>query len=150
MKPIQVSGNPYFREGIVRATNKALAKRMSRSLSELESEGQFEALKGNKYHAERTWSELCQRTFASKAEARRGEELALLQKAGEIEALVYQPKFVLSEKPRVTYYADFQYQEKSGKEVVEDVKGKDTSTSRVKRAWVKQLLGIAVVLVKSE
>jgi len=30
-----------------------------------------------------TWSELCQRWFASKAEARRGEELLLLQRTGQ-------------------------------------------------------------------
>src|SRR3990167_1403871 len=49
----------------------------------------------NKYHAVRTWSELCQRTFDSKAEARRGGELALLLKTRRIEDLRYQISFQL-------------------------------------------------------
>ena len=100
----------------------------------------------NKYGAQRTWSELCQRTFSSKAEARRGEELELLQRAGEIIRLVYQPKWVLCKKPKITYTADFSYHEK-GKVIVEDVKGVLTRETRVKLAWVKEKYGVEVRLV---
>ncbi len=101
----------------------------------------------NKFGAKKTYSELCQRTFASKAEARRGEELALLQKVGGIYNLEYQPKFVLCVKPKITYTADFRYIE-NGKVVVEDVKGMLQRETRVKLAWLAEKNGIEVSLIK--
>ena len=105
-----------------------------------------------KYGAQRTWSELCQRTFASKAEARRGEELELLQRAGKIGRLAYQPKWVLCEKPKITYTADFEYYERVNGllmfRVVEDVKGVLTRETRVKLAWLKEKYGVEVRLVQ--
>lgn len=103
---------------------------------------------GNKYGARRTWSELCQREFASKREAQRGEELALLERAGEIHTLQYQPKYILCEKPRITYAADFFYVDiKNARTVVEDVKGVLTRETRVKLAWLKEQQGVGVELV---
>jgi len=101
----------------------------------------------NKYHARRTWSELCRRWFASRAEAERGEELVIRQKAGEIRELVFQPRYKLSDTPPVTYVADFAYWE-GHLLVVEDVKGVDTPVSRVKRAWAKDKLGVVVRIIK--
>ena len=101
----------------------------------------------NKYNAKRTYSALCDRTFSSKAECRRGEELHLLQMAGEISGLEYQVKFVLCEKPKITYSADFRYTE-NGEEVVEDSKGFLTRDTRTKIAWVKEKFGISVLLSK--
>ena len=63
----------------------------------------------NKYGAVSCYSQLCQRGFDSKAELARGEELHLRQMAGEISGLEYQPQFVLNEKPRCVYTADFRY-----------------------------------------
>ena len=100
----------------------------------------------NKYHARRTYSELCQREFASRREAVRGEELFLFQKAGEISNLEYQPRFTLSKAPRITYTADFRYTE-SGVAIVEDVKGMMTRDTRTKLAWLKEKTGIEVKLV---
>lgn len=95
----------------------------------------------NKYGARRTWSELCQRTFSSKAEARRGEDLCLLQRAGEISDLQYQVKFVLCKSPKVTITVDFSYKE-NGETVLEDQKGwGETREFRVKRIWLKTLTG---------
>lgn len=103
---------------------------------------------GNKYGAVRTYSELCGRFFASKAEARRGEELALLERAGEISNLEYQPVFKLFDRPKITYTADFRYTE-NGREVVEDVKGMGvTRETRVKLAWLKQTQNIEVKLIR--
>lgn len=122
----------------------------------------------NKYGAKRTYSELCGRTFASKAECRRGEELALLEKAGEISDLKYQPKFVLCERPRITITLDFAYidynelaigqkfgesnrmggTEPLGVDVYEDVKGVLTRDFRTKLAWLKEKYGIDVRLIK--
>ena len=111
---------------------------------------------GNKFHAVRTYSEICKREFASKSEARRGEELALLERAGGISKLEYQPKFVLYNKPRITYTADFRYTIKTdwynnlSETVVEDVKGVLARETRVKLAWLQEKTGITVRLVTKE
>ena len=106
----------------------------------------------NKYHAVRCWSNLCQRGFDSKAECRRGEELHLLQMAGEITDLQYQIKFVLSEKPRITITIDFSYIElgtnRISIETYEDTKGVLTRDFRTKMAWLKEQRGIDVLLSK--
>ena len=98
-----------------------------------------------KYHAKRSYSQLCQRWFDSKLERTRGEQLCLLEKAGEIERLVYQQRFVLSEKPKVAIVIDFSYWE-DGKVILEDAKGMMTPEARGKLAWLKQKYGIDVVL----
>ena len=102
----------------------------------------------NKYHAVRTYSELCGRTFDSNAEARRGEELALLQKAGQISSLEYQIKRVLSIKPRVTITMDFVYIGFDGVRVYEDVKGVMTRDFRTKLAWMEQRYNIHVNIIR--
>lgn len=104
---------------------------------------------GNKYHAQRTWSENCQRWFASAAEAHRGLELKLLEMAGEIYFLEYQKRFVLSESPKVTITIDFSYIDNmSDKRVYEDYKGVLTRDFRTKLAWLKQRYGIEVKLIR--
>jgi hypothetical protein len=113
---------------------------------------------GNKYGSIRTWSELCQRTFDSKAEAKRGEELALLELAGVIRGLAYQCPFRLCEHPKITVTVDFVYRvsgdtdEENGRYyfVHEDVKGVLTRDFRTKLAWLKEKYGIDVKLVRRE
>jgi len=101
-----------------------------------------------KYRAQRTYSELCGRFFDSKAETRRGEELALLEKAMEISGLQYQIPFQLCLKPNIKIKVDFSYCE-NGNVVYEDVKGMgETREFRVKRAWLKEKYGIEIKLVK--
>ena len=78
--------------------------------------------------------------FDSIAESRRYKELALLEKAGEIENLQLQPKFLLQDSfkkngktyRKIEYIADFMYEEK-GKGIVEDVKGMETKEFKIKR-----------------
>lgn len=101
----------------------------------------------NKYRAKRTWSELCQRWFDSKAEARRGEELYLLEKGGLISDLRYQVKFILSKEPKVSITIDFAYLE-DGQRVLEDTKGVLTRDFRTKLVWLQQSQGLKVVLTK--
>ena len=69
--------------------------------------------------------------FDSNAEMRRYQELELLQRAGEIQALELQPEFILLEKFRykgkairaVKYIADFRYLEvASNTIIIEDLK----------------------------
>lgn len=95
-------------------------------------------MRGNKYHAIRTG------TSASRKEARRKQELELMQRAGKISDLRCQVPFELIETQRetstigprggvrpgkviekkVAYYADFTYiDSETGELVVEDVKG---------------------------
>lgn len=77
------------------------------------------------------------RTFASKKEMRRYAQLKLLERAGEIENLELQPRFVLIPKPnKISYYADFKYTE-NGKEVIEDVKGYETQIFKLKHKMFK-------------
>ena len=81
--------------------------------------------------------------FDSKKEAGRYKELKLLERAGEIKNLQLQPRFTLQEsfiyqgktERKITYIADFMYEEKNGEVVVEDVKSEITKTPlyRVKR-----------------
>ena len=99
----------------------------------------------NKYHSMRTWSNLCQRWFDSKAEAARAEELHLLQQAGGIKDLEYQVVFALNVKPKVSIKIDFAYTD-NGERIHEDTKGVLTRDFRTKLAWLKQQQGISVRL----
>ena len=101
----------------------------------------------NKYGAKRTHSKLCNRTFDSKAECVRGEELRLLEMAGEITDLEYQGRIVLCTKPKVTITIDFYYNV-DGLVQFEDVKGVLTREFRVKMAWLKEKYGIDVWLIR--
>lgn len=105
-------------------------------------------LSRNKFHARRTWSELCQRFFDSKLEATRGEELRLLEMAGEISNLCYQPlPRMLCQKPKITIQVDFLYI-RDGKPIYEDAKGVLTRDTRTKLAWLKEKYGIEVELYR--
>jgi len=106
----------------------------------------------NKYHARRTWSELCHRFFASRAEATHGEQLRMLEMAGAISHLEYQVPFVLCKQPKITITIDFRYiiatDEGTHHYVLEDVKGVLTREFRVKLAWLKEREGYEVQLIR--
>ena len=86
--------------------------------------------------------------FASEAEARRYMALIMLEKAGKIDSIMMQPKFIIMEKFQyhgkciraIHYVADFQYKEK-GKWVVEDVKGMKTPVYELKLKLFLSLYG---------
>lgn len=108
-----------------------------------------------KYNNVRTYSELCQREFASKKEAQRAEELTLLQRAGEITDLKFQIPFILSVKPKITITIDFSYVvdgvfSKYNVPIkilkYEDSKGVLTRDTRTKLAWVQEKHGVSVIL----
>ena len=69
--------------------------------------------------------------FASKAEARRYDQLMLQKRAGEIRAVGLQPSLVVA--PGIRYVADFLVVDKDGRVWLEDVKGVETQTFRLKR-----------------
>jgi hypothetical protein len=78
--------------------------------------------------------------FDSKAEGNRYIELKLLQRAGVIQNLELQPKYILQESfkkngktyRKIEYRADFKYIE-NGQVIVEDVKGMETKEFKIKR-----------------
>lgn len=76
--------------------------------------------------------------FQSEKEARRYNELLLLQRAGEIKNLECQVVFPLIEKNdknrAVTYKADFVY-DKDGNTVVEDIKPDNLKWYKTTSAW---------------
>lgn len=90
-------------------------------------------------------TELNGMTFASGREAKRAQDLQLMEKAGEIYKLRYQERFELPGK--VHYVADFTYYEKvNGKYVfiIEDSKGTRTREYINKAKQIKDLYGIEV------
>lgn len=95
--------------------------------------------------------------FASQKEARRYQELKLLERASEITHLVLQPRFDLwAAKPLDrgfrdvacvgAYVADFQYRDQraGGHTVVEDVKGMKTPLYRLKKKMAEACYGIEI------
>lgn len=112
----------------------------------------------NKYHAKKRT--IGGETFDSRAEARRWHELKLLLRAGEIEDLQRQVKYTLVPVQRdeggnlieraITYKADFVYRDKrTGKTVVEDVKGMRTKEYILKRKLLLWVHGIRITEVRA-
>ena len=83
-------------------------------------------------------------TFDSKAEARRYQELSLMEKTGEIKNLRLQPEYELIPRfkkgnkthRRTVYIADFEYIE-NGRTIVEDVKGYATDVYKLKKKMLE-------------
>jgi hypothetical protein len=94
----------------------------------------------HKYKAKRT--EVDGIKFDSKSEAKRYQELKLLERGGAIQNLSLQPRFILQEgflnvdtlqKERaIVYVGDFSYTE-NNETIVEDCKGFKTSDYKIKR-----------------
>lgn len=95
----------------------------------------------SKYHNTKTKSKGI--TFHSKREAKRYEELLLLEKSGEVDCLELQPKFILQKSfkdrngkthRKIEYIADFKYRDvRYNVPVVEDVKGAKTEVYKIKK-----------------
>lgn len=105
----------------------------------------------SKYRAQKTVVDGLK--FDSKKEAKRWQELKLLQQAGEISNLRRQVKFELLPTQRdkdgklleypCSYIADFVYKE-NGETVVEDSKGIKTDVYRLKRKMMLFRYGIRI------
>ena len=99
----------------------------------------------NKYHSRRT--SVNDMVFASAAEARRYEELLLLQHVREIQNLRCQVSYriVVNGETICTYVADFQYFDcRKNETVIEDVKGVRTPVYRLKAKLMKAVNGITI------
>lgn len=91
--------------------------------------------------------------FASKAEAKRYEELKLLVRAGEISELELQKPYQLTAfdgTKLAKYVADFDYRDKSGVRVTEDVKGILTPAFRIKAKLFKAQFGRDITIIGSK
>lgn len=88
--------------------------------------------------------------FASKAEARRYEELKLMQKSKEIKKLELQPSYQIEVNGQkiCKYIADFRYQDSKGNEHIEDVKGILTPVFRLKQKLLRACHGLEIEIVK--
>lgn len=88
-------------------------------------------------------------TFDSKKEAKRYQELKLLQRANKIENLRLQVPYVLIDKSRygrqIKYIADFVYYDKElRQEVVQDTKGFRTDVYRLKKRLLAEKYDIEI------
>ena len=107
----------------------------------------------NKYHAQKTTVDGMK--FDSKAEARRWQELKILERAGQIQELRRQVIFKLlkavSCRGKVarptTYIADFVYNE-NGIEIIEDTKGMLTKEFLLKEKMMKAILNKDIRVTK--
>ena len=93
--------------------------------------------------------------YRSQREAKRHQELLLLQRAGKISGLTREVAFELSpgvkidgedrKRPPLRYVADFVYSDvTAGRVVVEDAKGVQTPVYRLKKHLMATLRGIHV------
>jgi hypothetical protein len=86
--------------------------------------------------------------YDSGREAKRAQELILLEKAGKITNLRFQVRYEIIPKcppERAAHYiADFVY-EKDGQEIVEDSKGFRTSEYKLKRKLMNYVHGIKIL-----
>ena len=110
-------------------------------------------VKQNKYHNKKVIVDEIK--FDSKKEARRYNQLKLLEKAGIIKNLQRQVKFELQPSFKynnktiraINYIADFVY-EQDGKQIVEDVKSEATKKDKVYLIKKKLLLYIFNIEIK--
>lgn len=105
----------------------------------------------NKYHNQTAVVD--GKRFDSRKEARRYQELRLLERSGAISDLKTQVPFLLIPAQKddagktieraVMYYADFTYNE-GGQYVVEDAKGCRTDVYKIKRKLMLSVYGIKI------
>ena len=92
--------------------------------------------------------------YRSQREAKRHQELLILQRVGKIAGLTREVPFVLAERvkiegedrarPAMRYMADFMYSTADGRQVVEDAKGIRTTAYRLKKHLMATVHGIHV------
>ena len=107
----------------------------------------FTRTTSSKYHAKRT--EVDGIKFASKKEAKRYQELKILQENGVITNLRLQVPFILFEKSEygrvIKYIADFVYYDlNEHSEIVEDSKGFRTDVYKLKKRMMGEKYGIKI------
>jgi hypothetical protein len=89
--------------------------------------------------------------FASKAEGRRYLELKQLESAGAIRGLALQTSFpfVIGVDMMFTYVSDFFYEDvKTGRRIIEDVKGVATPVYKLKKKIIEKYYGIKITEIR--
>jgi hypothetical protein len=106
---------------------------------------EFPGLDIDRVHKRSKYGNKRENGFDSKREARRHEELLLLEKARDISDLKRQTSFRIEIKGELvcTYKADFTYI-KAGVLIVEDAKGCRTPVYRLKKKLMKAVHGIDI------
>lgn len=97
----------------------------------------------HKYNAVRT--EVDDKKFPSKKEARRYQELKVMQKTGRILFFIRQTPFDLPGS--IIYRADFMIFWADGNVTIEDTKGVDTPVSSLKRKQVEALYPVKIEVI---
>jgi hypothetical protein len=110
----------------------------------------------NKYHARKV--KLDGYTFDSQREAERYSELKLMESAGLIKNLIVHPRFELFPKKglpngrimkAIRYTADFQYIDRDGNIIVEDVKGMITRDASLRmNLFQRQYVGLIFEIIR--
>lgn len=107
---------------------------------------------GSKFHSRKTTVDGI--TFDSKREAKRYSELKLLERSGAISDLRRQVRYELipafdadgKHYRSATYIADFTYTDaKTGKKIVEDVKGMRTDVYKLKAKMFAWRYGVSIL-----
>ena len=122
---------------------------MRRKREKMAAAGETRGGRVSKYRAVRTTVDGI--TFASKAEARRYQELRMLERARKITGLRLQPRYDLHVNGQKigTYVGDFEYVVRhGGTTVTEDVKGMKTPMYRWKKKHLKAQWGIEIQEVR--
>ena len=146
-----------------KAQQQAMAQIMAREAEKTKAAEEEKKRKSSKYHAEK--SSRGDLTFDSKKEARRYDELMLMQNADMIRDLKLQVRFCLIEGYTTTenvkhkgeyYVADFVYERKTAPDcngdvhwlkVVEDAKGYRTQVYRNKAKLFREKFGFSITEV---
>jgi hypothetical protein len=86
------------------------------------------------------------KSFHSKREAMRAQELSLMEARGVISGLRFQPRYKIEVNgiKICTYIADFEYVD-GGQTIVEDVKGVRTQIYLLKRRLMEACLGVKII-----
>ena len=93
-------------------------------------------------------------TFDSKWESQRYLYLKSLEKAGRVQNLELQPRFIITVNGQkiCTYVADFRYDKEDAEgnweHIVEDAKGVETPEFKLKKKLMKAVLDIEINVVK--
>ena len=103
--------------------------------------------RGNKYHARKV--KLDGYTFDSQGEARRYQDLKLLERQGRTFSLTIHPRYDLkvAGKKICTYVADFAYRDEGNNRRVEDFKGVLTPVFKIKWKLFEALFDIKIEIV---
>lgn len=114
---------------------------------------EFKALRASQSKRKSKYGAVRSGGYDSKKEHRRACQLKLMERVGRISNLREQVRFELipaqrdangNEVKPCCYFADFVYNDLSGKQIVEDTKGVRTDVYKIKKKLMLQVYGITI------